>query len=140
MQEQKYIYRGNSDIVTDQLADRINALPYDVVFTQFEGNEEAFFAFSMESYYEEYNAMVISMIALQIREFSVEANVVSKVSSYSYGTVDEMALAKQVSTLDDMMLECGFQAHHEHQEEHDCDCDHDHQHDHDCDCDCHHLH
>lgn len=139
MEELRFNYKGDCEEVVDKLANKMSELPYDVVFTQFKGNEEAFFSFCMESYYEEYNAMVISMVSLRMQEFNVDASVVSDVSSYSSGMMDALALDKQLQELEEMMTDCGFKVigepHHDHHshdkddfDEEDCDCACDHHH------------
>lgn len=137
MEEQKYIFNGDAQSAVEMFADKIDELPYEVLFTQFEGNDEVFFSFSIESMYEEYNSLVLSMISLLISEDKIEASAVSSISNMSYSTVDSLALVKQTNMIAKMFLDCGFEIAHDHEHEHDdhheheCTCGHDH----DCDCD-----
>lgn len=135
MEEQKYIFNGDAQSAVDMFADKIDELPYEVLFTQFEGNDEVFFSFSIESMYEEYNSLVLSMISLLITEDKIEASAVSSISNMSYSTVDSLAFVKQTNMIAKMFLDCGFEIAHDHEHEdhheHECTCGHDH----DCDCD-----
>lgn len=150
MEKQKYIFKGSTQEVVDMFADKIDQLPYEVLFTQFEGNDEVFFSFSMEAMYEEYNSLVLSMISLLIREDEIEASAVSSISNISYSTVDSLALINQTNLIAKMFLDCGFEIAHEHEhnhEEHECHCEHEHDcdcedHEHECTCDHqkHHIH
>lgn len=129
MEEQKYIFKGDTQDTVDKFADKIDELPYDVLFTQFAGNEEVFFSFSMEAIYEEYNSLVLSMISLLIKEDSIEASAVSSISNMCYSTVDSLALVKQTNLIANMFLDCGFEVahdhdHEEHPHEHDGSCGH----------------
>ncbi|NBK97426.1 MAG: hypothetical protein EOM50_05325 [Erysipelotrichia bacterium] len=148
MEEQKYIFNGDAQTAVDKFAEQMDKLPYDVLFTQFEGNEEVFFSFSMEAMYEEYNALVLSMISLLIKEDGIKASAVSSISNMSYSSVDALALVKQTNTIAQMFLDCGFEIEHEHvheHEHHDCDgnedCTCDEQGEHECSCGHnHHIH
>lgn len=132
VEEQKYIFKGDTHSVIERFADKIDELPYDVLFTQFEGNDEAFFSFSMEAPYEEYNALILSMISLMIKEDEITASAISSASSFSYSTIDSLALVKQTNRIAKMFLDCGFEINHEHEHHHD--------HDDECNCHDHHIH
>ncbi len=130
MEEQKYIFNGNAQDAIDLFAEQIEMLPYDILFTQFEGSEEAFFSFSMEAFDEEYQTLLLSMISLMISENRIEANAITTISELSNGSFDELALIKQTNLIARMFFESGFEVNHEHEHDHhDCECEGD------CTCD-----
>lgn len=126
MEEQKYIYDGDTQSAIDLFAEQIEMLPCDILFTQFEGTNEAFFSFSMEVYDEEYQSIIVSMISLMISDKHIEANAISSISELSNGTFDSLALVKQTNQIARMFFDSGFEINHEH--------DHEHEHTHECDC------
>ena len=123
MEEQKYFYDGNTQDAIDIFAERIEMLPCDILFTQFEGTSESFFSFSMEVFDEDYQTLLHSMISLMISEDHIDANAITTVSELSNGSFDSLALVKQTNEIARMFLESGFEISHEHEHEHSHDCD-----------------
>lgn len=140
MQEQKYHYIGDPQKAVDAFANKIDELPYDVLFTQFEGQEEVFFSFSMEAYDEELEAIILSMISLMIYDGGIKGSAISNISNASYGQLDSLALVKQTNMIANMFLDSGFEIDHEHDHETEDECDCDSEHCDDPNCNCHHIH
>lgn len=143
MQKQNYIYLGIDTIdKIDVIADALDALPYEALYSQFEGNEEIFFTFLVNAMDEEYASVVTSALSFQIDAEKVEVDIITTSPTTDMG-MENLALIKQMQFWDTFFKNFNFKEnedHHEHHHhDHDCDCGHD---ECDCDgeCDCDHEH
>ena len=143
MQKQKYIYLGVDTLdKIDVIADAIDALPYEALYSQFEGNEEIFFTFLVNAMDEEYASTVTSCLSFQIDEDKVEVDIITTSPSTDMG-MENLALIKQMQFWDAFFKGHQFKdnenQHEHHEHHHDCDCEKG-----ECDCGdectCHHEH
>lgn len=149
MQKQNFIYAGlNALDIIDPIADAIDELPYESLYSQFEGNEEVFFTFLVNAYNEDYASIVTSALSFKIEEGKIEVDILTTSPMTDMG-MENMALKQQMIFWDNFFKGFGFKDNEDHHEHHHhdctCGCDHDHHEDCDCDgeCDCghhHHMH
>lgn len=150
MQKQNFIYKGmNALDIIDPIADAIDELPCEALFSQFEGNDEVFFTSLVNTFNEETASVVTSALSFKIEETMIEVDIITTSPTTDMG-MENLALIEQMRFWDNFFKGFGFEDnedHHEHHHDHcdcgheHCDCDHDHDH---CDCgdDCHcnHMH
>ena len=149
MQKQNFIYVGYSAVdIIDPIADAIDELPYESLYSQFEGNDEIFFTFLINAYNEDYASIVTSALSFRIEADQVEVDILSTSPMTEMG-MENLALKQQMIFWDNFFKGFGFkdnENHHEHHHhEHDCDCGCDHDHECDCEDECtcghhHHVH
>lgn len=137
MEKQNFIYVGMGALdIIDPIADAIDALPYEAMYSQFEGNEEIFFTFLINAYNEDYASIVTSAMSFKIEDGMIEVDIISTSPTTDMG-MENLALKQQMTFWDNFFKGFGFKdndnhhEHHHHEHHHDCNCGHDH----DCDCD-----
>ena len=144
MQKQNFIYNGYNTLdIIDHIADAIDELPYEALYSQFEGNDEVFFTFLVNAYNEDYASVVTSALSFKIEETMVEVDILTTSPSTDMG-MENLALKQQMIFWDNFFKGYGFKDNEDHHEHHhhdcDCGCEHDHDCDDECNCGHHHIH
>lgn len=126
MQKQNFIYLGlNTLDKIDKIADAIDELPYESLYSHFEGNEEIFFTFLVNALDEEYSSIVTSSLSFQISEEKVEVDVLTTSPTTDMG-LENLALIKQMRFWNTFFMNHEFKENdNTHEHHHHCECSED---------------